>query len=486
MTDFKTVWQQIATKIADNGWVKEGWLVEVLAEPAYQDKGFISPKKRGTTIYINRGRNGVTAGGILISNGYDKYIQVLYGISEKSKGKAQYQSELKAIEKGDVEKLELTRFQWQGTYCEPIAPGESRPEVYNFGYRWAVDPTLTQEAFEKAFKEQLRRLLNLYLKMQEGTKAVSEEPSKVLPKERPPIRPTNLILYGPPGTGKTYHLTKEAVRIVNPTLVEELEALEAAEQGSKAKEAAVKQYFKEELETVFCTFHQSYSYEDFIIGLKFDGEGKLKPQDGVFKTLCDEALAHPEKQYVMLIDEINRGNVSRIFGEIITLLEEDKRIGADNELKVTLPYQTDGGWQQFGVPQNVHLIGTMNTADRSITLLDTALRRRFDFQEMMPKPALLQEKEVGGINLTALLTAINQAIKEERGRDHQIGHAFFMKVETEQDLIKVFRRNIIPLLQEYFYDDYESIAKVLKNEESEKSTALIAAIDEIVGEEGNA
>lgn len=162
------------------------------------------------------------------------------------------------------------------------------------------------------------------------------------------------------------------------------------------------------------------------------------------------------KSYIIIIDEINRGNVSKIFGELITLIEPSKRIGEKEELKVTLPYSGE----KFGVPKNVYIIGTMNTADRSITSLDTALRRRFEFIEMMPDVSKLS-MDCEGINLQELLKAINTRIEYLLDREKTIGHAFFIGVENLNDLKKVFKNKIIPLLQEYFYNDYALIDAVL-------------------------
>ncbi|HEF2347605.1 TPA: McrB family protein [Campylobacter coli] len=164
------------------------------------------------------------------------------------------------------------------------------------------------------------------------------------------------------------------------------------------------------------------------------------------------------KSYIIIIDEINRGNVSKIFGELITLIEPSKRIGEKEELKVTLPYSG----KEFGVPKNVYIIGTMNTADRSITSLDTALRRRFEFIEMMPDVSKLS-MDCEGINLQELLKAINTRIEYLLDREKTIGHAFFISVENLEDLKKVFKNKIIPLLQEYFYNDYALISAVLND-----------------------
>ncbi len=172
-----------------------------------------------------------------------------------------------------------------------------------------------------------------------------------------------------------------------------------------------------------------------------------------------------EKNYVLIIDEINRGNVSQIFGELITLIEEDKRLGKAEALEVTLPYSK----VKFGVPPNLHIIGTMNTADRSVEALDAALRRRFNFEEMPPRPLLIATegklKEQNGIldtvDLPTLLNTINKRIEKLLDKDHQIGHSYFMSVTKLIELKEAFQNKIIPLLQEYFFGDYGKIGLVV-------------------------
>ena len=224
------------------------------------------------------------------------------------------------------------------------------------------------------------------------------------------------------------------------------------------------------------TFHPSYAYEDFVIGLRpvVVGGGDETPAtgfrmvDGVFKQICSEARANPGKQYALFIDEINRANIAKVFGELITLIEPDKRARYDatgalvGGMEVQLPGTggEDGDDERFGVPQNLDIYGTMNTADRSIALLDIALRRRFEFEEMPPDYRAL-ERHVDGVELGRLLRAINERLEFLADRDRLIGHAYFTRVGSLEDLRTTFRAQVIPLLQEYFFDDWSRIELVL-------------------------
>ncbi|HSU54153.1 MAG TPA: AAA family ATPase [Candidatus Dormibacteraeota bacterium] len=213
----------------------------------------------------------------------------------------------------------------------------------------------------------------------------------------------------------------------------------------------------------FTTFHQSFSYEDFVEGIKpqtedrEDGQLAYEVRPGIFKELCAEARENPDKNYAIFIDEINRGNVASIFGELITLIEEDKRLGAKNALTIKLPYSRD----DFGVPSNLYIIGTMNTADRSVEALDTALRRRFTFEEMRPDAKHITQPADLPVDLHKLFATINARIEQLLDRDHCIGHSYFMEITSLASLRSAFKHKIIPLVQEYFYGNPAKAAMVL-------------------------
>ncbi len=242
-----------------------------------------------------------------------------------------------------------------------------------------------------------------------------------------------------------------------------LQLLEKLNNGQQANES-VHRY-------EFVTFHQAYSYEDFVEGIRpvqdeDNGEMIYRVEPGVFKRICQRAENDPENRYAMFIDEINRGNIAKIFGELITLIEPDKRLNCENQVCVTLPYSG----QHFGVPANLDIYGTMNTADRSIALLDTALRRRFRFREMLPDSTLIKGSRGDGyiedgagsvINVRQLFEVINQRIRFLLNRDVVLGHAYFTAIVHVDDLKRVLLDQVIPLLQEYFYEDWSRIQLVL-------------------------
>lgn len=435
------------------------------------------------------------------------------------------------------------------------------------------------------------------------------EESSTLPKSTiGPLQALNRILYGPPGTGKTYRTTHEALSIIERTLQPEGDAVAQRLRFDTLRRAG---------RIGFVTFHQSFSYEDFIEGIRAETEGgqlSYQVRDGIFKRMAITAMyrqlaasapggepdfdrlhdafiesvqtslpyplksatgsqleivsvndggtfsiTHPGRTlkhsvtrarlkllyeaypnqaalgrkgivnaindvtkggnvtvywavlhrllafreeikveltetqaevlqaddpadyaqikrrvlagekftpngepYVLIIDEINRGNMSRIFGELITLIETTKRAGGLEPAEVQLPYSND----RFSVPDNLYVIGTMNTADRSLAVVDTALRRRFDFIEMMPDLDKLANMTVEGVDIARMLGAINIRIELLYDREHMIGHSFFMSLRaraTISELARIFTNNVLPLLEEYFYEDWEKIEKVLGN-----------------------
>ncbi len=392
--------------------------------------------------------------------------------------------------------------------------------------------------------------------------------------------PLNQILYGPPGTGKTFNAINHALAIINNIDVNELINEQKKDPDARKKHKEQFDKFLSSGRIQFVTFHQSYSYEEFVEGIKpiinKHGNIEYKIIDGAFKKICLEAsrnvifdfddlydeftddlkkspniklqttkqkkdftielneeeniqvviassgksiLIRKEElreyiekgilpgwwpsyikaigeymkqqyqskiqlvdntvnNYVIIIDEINRGNISKIFGELITLIEDSKRIGAVEQLMLLLAYSgTEENPQLFGVPQNVYIIGTMNSTDRSIALIDTALRRRFIFNEYTSEYVLL-EKDIEGIDLSNLINTINSRIEYLLDKDHLIGHAYFMGITSKNELCKIFRNKIIPLLQEYFYNDFAKIQLIFgDNKEWKKQEDLKLVIE---------
>ena len=290
-------------------------------------------------------------------------------------------------------------------------------------------------------------------------KTVPKEPSDGSRPQEPdhPQSNLNTILYGPPGTGKTYATVEKAVAIIEP------------QSAGKSREDIKHRYDQlvEDGRIAFVTFHQSFSYEDFVEGIRastVDGQITYAVEPGIFKQIADRARqSGKETPYVLIIDEVNRGNASSIFGELITLLEPEKRLGTEDSRTLTLPYSKE----PFGVPDNLYIIGTMNTADRSLTLLDTALRRRFEFEELKPDSKLLP-KSIEGIDLRLMLDTINNRIEAIYDREHRLGHAYFLGLKDKPEiaeLSRIFDRHIIPLLQEYFFEDWKNIRIVLGDDQ---------------------
>lgn len=286
---------------------------------------------------------------------------------------------------------------------------------------------------------------------EEAIEVGEEEKASVIRTPRVnPLHPLNQIIYGAPGTGKTYSSIEYAMAIV------ENRPVDLAQRTREHRQELMQKYSEcvSAGRVIFTTFHQSYGYEEFVQGIRPDakvGTISFRKVDGVFKTIADAAIRDPENNYVIIIDEINRGNISKIFGELITLIEDDKRCGELNQLSVTLPMG-----ERFAVPNNLYVIGTMNSADKSISLVDTALRRRFVFVEMAPNEALIDDT-----TLRNVLLALNDYIKKElRSTDLLIGQAYFIG-KAPDDLGSIMNNNIIPLLYEYFYDDEAKVKKAL-------------------------
>ena len=270
-------------------------------------------------------------------------------------------------------------------------------------------------------------------------------------------RKGQVVLYGPPGTGKTFWAERTANDLAALAafgrLFDQLDDTDKADiVGHENKAGLVR----------LCCFHPAYGYEDFLEGYRpqsVDGHVVFELRDGVFKRLCKDAEASPERNFYLIVDEINRGDIPRIFGELLTTLEKDKR-----GKRIILPVSQE----IFSVPRNVFLIGTMNTADRSISLLDAALRRRFGFVELMPDGSVLKDSAVSGIALRAWLDALNTRIREHVGRDArnlQIGHSYLMHtgspLKDMASLKRAIRDDIIPLLEEYCYEDYGTLGNIL-------------------------
>jgi 5-methylcytosine-specific restriction protein B len=382
---------------------------------------------------------------------------------------------------------------WTETACNIVAVWANNDsdvvglQLYNYDTKTEYDPVWDIEVLGLNDglepNESIKELFSRYEQMLESTLAA---------KGAPPVNSAiekNIILYGPPGTGKTYSAVVYAIAVI--------EGKPLASVKEENYESVFKRYlkYKESGLIAFTTFHQSFGYEEFIEGIRptivsedntgSGGDIKYEIHDGVFKTFCDKAGSplsadaaadldvgkNPNR--VFIIDEINRGNISKIFGELITLIEVSKRVGAREQLHASLPYSG----QDFGVPDNVYIIGTMNTADRSIALIDTALRRRFSFVEMQPDAELLRDVTVSSLNMAELLITLNKRIEILLDREHTIGHSYLLPLKdspTMDNLASIFENKIIPLLQEYFYDDYEKICLVLgDNQKSDDSAGII-------------
>ncbi|MFV8829533.1 AAA family ATPase [Alkalihalobacterium sp. APHAB7] len=305
-------------------------------------------------------------------------------------------------------------------------------------------------AIEKILAEEQHEPIPVPTKLEPLT-GMATKIEKILSRKR------QVILYGPPGTGKTHHAEHtcselSAREIYNKNFATLTEEQKAVIKGNRTARGTVR----------MCTFHPSYGYEDFMEGIKptvINDQTVFKLKDGIFKTICQDASNHPDHSFYLIIDEINRGDISRIFGELITIIESNKR-----GKEVILPLSNE----PFQVPKNVYIIGTMNTADRSIALLDVALRRRFGFIELLTDYSLLEDVLIESLPLGEWLKALNARIVENLGQDArnlQIGHAYFLEKEKPIRNYEKFKRiieeDIIPLIEEYCYGDYATMAKIL-------------------------
>lgn len=280
-----------------------------------------------------------------------------------------------------------------------------------------------------------------------------EDKVRVLPHREPrkdKSHSLNSIIYGAPGTGKTYSTAEYALAIIEGISLKEFK-------GKNVERSVVMEKYSKLIESeqiVFTTFHQSYGYEEFIQGLRPDTKSEnlsFKTVDGVFKRIADKALNDSNNNYVIIIDEINRANISKVFGELITLIEEDKRWGELNQTSATLQ-----SGDLFTVPNNLYIVGTMNSADKSISLIDAALRRRFEFIQQKPDASLVSDPTMRDV-----LEKLNKALVSQfDSADLLIGHSYFMN-KTEDELPKVLNNSIIPLLYEYFYDNKKKVMSVL-------------------------
>ena len=262
----------------------------------------------------------------------------------------------------------------------------------------------------------------------------------------------NIILYGAPGVGKTYSY-KKIIALIEGQDFKKQEIFDFIinNKDDEIEKGSVEKLFNNiilEKRLQFLTFHQSYSYEDFIEGFRPNKKGNIELEDGIFKKLCDDADKNKEKNFYIVIDEINRGNISKIFGELITLIEEDKR----DIYEVTLPYSKE----PFKVPSNLYIIATMNSTDKSIATIDIALRRRFTFLKMKPNLTLVKND-----NARDMMKKLNEYIVKNLNVDYQLGHSYFMKVQNDEDLEFVIEYKIKPLLEEYFYAEEKSADEII-------------------------
>ena len=377
-----------------------------------------------------------------------------YGANGKDKNKKR----LEEVKPGDIFVLKSSATMGTGhktpvTIIKNIGIVQSKNTWWSFNVNWQNFPSLPYRIEGKVLWGTIAPIQDLTI-LELVKNLMNESISSIRKDSSSPKFPLNQILYGPPGTGKTYHTVTKAVEIIdgkaNPNY-----GLAKARFDELKKQGKIK----------FITFHQNYSYEDFMVGIRpmLNGEKiTYKLYEGPFKQIADKAREDTGSNYVLIIDEINRGNISKIFGELITLIEDDKRAENEHAMSAPLLYQQ----AEFSVPNNLYIIGTMNTADKSIALVDIALRRRFVFEEMMPDESLL--KPIEGFDLPGWFKRLNEKITAELDRDHQIGHSYFMEVKNKTELKQKFYQCILPLLKEYFYGNPEKLETIIPGFEQDK------------------
>lgn len=395
-------------------------------------------------------------GSIWYGNGGDQrerfLANSLWESGYEKDGINKYQQRLDAVNIGDIFVLKTTATDGKDhkhpiSYIKNIGIVESRINKYSFRIKWLDLPALPYRLEGKSLWDTIAPIKDATII--NTIENLMQNKPEIGIAATPRQFPLNQILYGPPGTGKTYHTITKAVEIIDGQI-----SPDYTEAKKRFDELKAKGQIK------FITFHQNYSYEDFMVGIRPDlqnGQISYKLYEGPFKKIADEArkIENKDKKYVLIIDEINRGNISKIFGELITLIETDKRAGNKHALSAPLLYQNE----EFSVPNNLYIIGTMNTADKSIALVDIALRRRFVFEEMMPKADLLNPVEE--FNLPEWFSQLNQKITDLIDKDHQIGHSYFIGKTTKEELHHVFYQCILPLLNEYFYGEPEKLSQVI-------------------------
>lgn len=406
-----------------------------------QNRNFESPKTNNAFFYLCHSNEKM-----LLLGQFTSEVELVNGWLERK-----YRI-IKEVVKNDFYKGSIYR-GWTPNYNSTFM--QVKPEELHL-----FEQEILKPFFEMTLQELVEEAENYKSSTNESTNAITASKTSNIPC----TDAENTIYYGPPGTGKTHKI---------------MELMEAY------KDDADKLRYK----TV--TFHQSYGYEEFIEGLRpvlskenNNSDIQYEIKDGIFKELCLEARKNPTKHYAMFIDEINRGNISKIFGELISLIELDKR----ERLEVILPYSQE----LFTVPANIDIIGAMNTADHSLTRLDTALRRRFEFKPLYPdldylSGAIITKDDIS-IDLQKIIAAINQRIELLYDKEHCIGHAYFKDIVEKPDMLdkenfcllqNIFQHKIIPLLEEYFFEDWQKIRLVLADNQKQDSVLQFIQQNEV-------